>query len=243
MSKQFFLLLLVLAGYLVKAQLALYVESGAATFGYNDVRISGKDGTTFSLSKNFNSKISPFFRARINYAFGKRHTVSALYAPLTLSSEGVLSKDVYFQGQLFTSGKKAEYTWKFNSYRLSYQYNLVMRDKFLFAIGLTAKIRDAKIALRNQTTFAEKTNLGVVPLIRVYTEWKFAEQFNLILDGDALVGKQGRAEDVFLGFGYTPFNHLRVKAGYRLLEGGADNDEVYNFSAVHYGVIGAIWTF
>jgi hypothetical protein len=31
-----------------------------------------------------------------------------------------------------------------------------------------------------------------------------------------------------------------LKAGYRLLEGGADNDEVYNFTLVNYATIGLI---
>ena len=36
---------------------------------------------------------------------------------------------------------------------------------------------------------------------------------------------------------------VAVKAGYRLLEGGADVDEVYTFTAVHYASIGAIVRF
>jgi hypothetical protein len=29
-----------------------------------------------------------------------------------------------------------------------------------------------------------------------------------------------------------------MRAGYRLLEGGSDNDEVYTFAAIHYATIG-----
>jgi hypothetical protein len=31
---------------------------------------------------------------------------------------------------------------------------------------------------------------------------------------------------------------MRWRAGYRVLEGGADNDEVYTFSMFHYAVAG-----
>ena len=227
----------------VKSQLILDLESGAAAFGYNDVRISGSEGTQFSLSTDFKNNVSPFFRARVQYNIGKRHSVLALYAPLTIKSNGIFQKDIYFQDVIFKAGYITNSTWKFNSYRLTYQYNIIVKEKILFAVGLTAKIRDAKIALSNSDMSAEKTNLGIVPLIRFYADWKVAKKMHLILDGDALVAKQGRAEDILLAIGYDPIERLSIKLGYRLLEGGADNDEVYNFSSVHYAAIGASWTF
>ena len=227
----------------VKSQLILDLESGVAAFGYNDVRISGSEGTQFSLSTDFKNKVSPFFRARVQYNIGKRHSVLALYAPLTIKSNGIFQKDIYFQDVIFKAGYITNSTWKFNSYRLTYQYNIIVKEKILFAVGLTAKIRDAKIALSNSDMSAEKTNLGIVPLIRFYADWKVVKKMHLILDGDALVAKQGRAEDILLAIGYDPIERLSIKLGYRLLEGGADNDEVYNFSSVNYAAIGASWTF
>lgn len=126
---------------------------------------------------------------------------------------------------------------------MSYQYHLIAKEKFTFAIGLTGKVRDAKIALQNSTAFAEKTNLGFVPLIRFYADLTVGEKFHVIADGDALVAKQGRAEDVLFAIGYNPVQRWRIKLGYRILEGGADNDEVYNFSSVHYFVIATSFTF
>jgi hypothetical protein len=216
------------------AQLQIDLESGAAKFGYNDVRIPGKKGTFFSLKDDFKNNFSPFFRARLQYSIGKRHSILALYAPLTVESEGTPAKIIYFQDQVFEPGNRIHSRWKFNSYRLSYQYNLIRRERLIFAIGLTGKIRDAKIELTNSVVSARKTNIGFVPLIRFYMDVKFREKFHLIADGDALVAKQGRAEDVLFAFGYDIGKHIRIKLGYRLLEGGADNDEVYNFSSLHY---------
>jgi hypothetical protein len=34
-----------------------------------------------------------------------------------------------------------------------------------------------------------------------------------------------------------------VKIGYRILEGGADNDKVHTFSLFHYTVAGLVMTF
>lgn len=244
MKKITILILLIGFHHLAKSQLALDVESGVATFGYNDVRISGNEGTKFSLSDNFNTnKFNPYFRTRLQFTIGERHAVSALYAPLTIKGQGTSENDIYFQATDFKSGELMNTEWKFNSYRLTYQYNFIIKERFLMAAGLTVKIRDAKIALSNSQVTAEKTNLGVVPLVRFYADWNFVNNLHLIVDGDALVGKQGRAEDVLFAIGYNVSKPLRLKLGYRLLEGGADNDEVYNFSAVHYASISASWAF
>ena len=59
---------------------------------------------------------------------------------------------------------------------------------------------------------------------------------NLVLDGDALAspGGEGRAEDVLFALQVRAQEQVAVRAGYRLLEGGADVEEVYNFAWVHY---------
>lgn len=225
------------------AQVTLDAEAGICRFGYNDVRISGTEGTLFSLSDDFKSKVSPFYRARLSYTLKQRHVISALFAPLQIKSSGTPSQTIYFQNALFQQGMTTSYTWKFNSYRLSYHYNVVLRERFTLGLGLTAKIRDAKIALQNNDAYAEKTNLGIVPLIRFYADWQMAGRWHLIADGDMLVGPQGRAEDVLFAVGYMPREQMRLKLGYRLLEGGADNDEVYNFSSVHYASLSLAWTF
>jgi len=72
-----------------------------------------------------------------------------------------------------------------------------------------------------------------VPLISVIAQWQPTEQFSLVLDGDALAAPQGRSEDVLLAVTYKATNRLAFRAGYRILEGGADNETVYTFSLFH----------
>ena len=60
----------------------------------------------------------------------------------------------------------------------------------------------------------------------------------LLFDADALAAPQGRAEDVLLAATWALREGLFVYAGYRTLEGGADNDEVYTFAWFHYAVAG-----
>ena len=64
-----------------------------------------------------------------------------------------------------------------------------------------------------------------------------------MLDGDALAAPQGRAEDVLSAVAYQISDKFKIKAGYRILEGGADNDEVYTFSLFHYATLGIMINF
>ena len=155
-----------------------------------------------------------------------------------IKSDGQISDDVSFAGTLFPGNIDLYATYKFNSYRLTYRYDIVKKQRFDFGLGFTAKIRDAKIALSSDGLSGEKTNVGFVQILNFRLHWRLDEKFGILIDGDALAAKQGRAEDVLLAATYRFSDHLGVKAGYRILEGGADNDEVYSFALFHYASIG-----
>lgn len=53
-----------------------------------------------------------------------------------------------------------------------------------------------------------------------------------------LAASQGRAGDVLIAVVRDVGKATKLFAGYRILEGGADNDEVYTFSLFHYVVLG-----
>jgi hypothetical protein len=227
----------------VKAQALIDFETGIVSTGYNDVRIAGDNGTRFSLKDNLIPKTAFFYRIRLNYTIKLRHTISLLYAPLETKSEGKVTKDILFEGVVFPANSALVGTYKFNSYRLTYRYAIVQRPKFEFGLGLTAKIRDAKIALSSTGLVSEKTNVGFLPIINFRLLWNINDKFGLLLDGDALAAPQGRAEDVQIAATYKLSDNLNVRAGYRILEGGADNDEVYNFALFHYASVGLSYTF
>jgi hypothetical protein len=60
----------------------------------------------------------------------------------------------------------------------------------------------------------------------------------ILLEGDGLAAPQGRAEDVLVALEYRPTERVLLKAGYRVLEGGVDVAEVYNFTLVNYAAFG-----
>lgn len=222
------------------AQVELDFETGAVFSGYNDVRIPGDTGTLFSLSQELDADPSAFYRIRIFYHINQRHHVGALLAPLSIKSTGTLNRNLFFEGTTFTAGVPLETTYQFNSYRVIYRYDFLRTEKLDVGIGFTAKIRDAKIAVESGSLASEKTNVGFVPILHFRLHWHVTEKLALLIDGDALAAPQGRAEDVLAALTFGITEQLNLKLGYRILEGGANNDEVYNFTLVNYASLGVI---
>jgi hypothetical protein len=227
----------------IMAKTSVELESGIVSAGMSDVRIPGDTGTLFSLTDDLKSETPPFIRIRIIQPVGERHTISLLYAPLTIVSKGKLHKDINFAGTVFPANNNAEAIYKFNSYRITYRYEIVKNLKTEFGLGFTAKIRDAKIELKSAGLKSEKANVGFVPIINFRFHQNLNDKYGLLFEGDALAAPQGRAEDVFLGATYELSESMSFKLGYRILEGGADNDVVYNFALINYAVLGLQYNF
>lgn len=227
----------------VNAQAFIDLESGVVFTGYNNLRIPGDAGTLFSLKTDLNAKSTPFIRLRAGYTIKSRHTISVLYAPLTVKSHGSATFPIDFEGETFPANTPLDASYTFNSYRITYRYDLVKKPKFEFGLGFTAKIRDAEISLNSQGLAASKTNIGFVHIINFRVNWKMNEKIGVLFEGDALAAPQGRAEDVLLAGTYKFSDHIMVRLGYRILEGGANNDKVYNFALFHYASAGILYIF
>jgi hypothetical protein len=218
-------------------------ENGAVFSGYNDVRIPGDTGTTFSLTDDLKADPAYFWRVRVDFRVAPKHVLSVLAAPLTVNSSGSFDRQVQFAGETFAPGVPVTGRYVFNSYRVTYRYEFLNKGGWRFGLGVTAKVRDAATVLDSQGKHAEKTNLGGVPLVNFKLERDLGGRAVFRFEGDALAAPQGRAEDIFAGLVMPLNKNISVKAGYRLLEGGADNAEVYTFAAFHYVSVGAIIRF
>jgi hypothetical protein len=225
------------------AQWSLDIESGLPFQSYNDVRIPNETGTTFSFTDDFELQgpVIPF-RLLIGFTFAEKNHLFALFAPLGLKYEGIAPFDISFQQSLFTEGQQIEGFYKFNSYRLGYRRDLLRSDRWTFGVGFTAKIRDAQVKLSSSGMSDQKDDLGFVPLLHIFAAYEF-DRWMLYLDGDGLAGGPGRAFDFFLGGRMKITNNLSAKLGYRILEGGADVSEVYNFTLINFAAAGLAWEF
>ena len=222
----------------------LEIESGAVLPGYNNVQVSRSEGTRFSLKNDLNLPADIYYRLRLTWQIAPRHALSALFAPLTLAADGRPAGAIRFAGKDFAAGTPVDATYRFNSYRLTYRYTLVSSERVRLGIGFTAKIRDAVISVSDGTQEGKTTNVGFVPLLNLHLDWKWTPRWSLLAEVDALAapGGQGRAEDVAVAVAYTASPAWRFKAGYRLVEGGANVESVYNFALINYLFAGALFS-
>jgi hypothetical protein len=213
--------------------------------GYIDVRIPNETGTLFSLTDDLPAESKCVYRLRLGYQFHPRHSLTLLFAPLGLKAQGSLDKDISFNEDFFPANTDLQAFYKFNSYRLTYRFDIINSKKWKVGLGLTAKIRDAEVRLEDGEKRSSKTDVGFVPLLNFRVEWLFSGKMSFLLEGDALAspGGQGRAEDVLLALFYRLNDSIILKLGYRILEGGADVESVYNFSLLNYLIGGVVFRF
>ena len=202
----------------------------------NTIQVPNPGGTRFSLCDDFEISSKIYYRIRLNFLLRERHQISALFAPLTLSAQGVTDHELIFQDTAFPAGEKVEALYRFNSYRLTYRYLLLNKKKLQLWMGITAKIRDAKILLSSENYQNDTTNVGFVPLLNLVLDWSFGNKIGLLFEVDALAapGGQGRAEDVSLSLYHKLGQKIRLRIGYRFVEGGANVEEVYNFAFLSF---------
>ncbi|GAA4409043.1 hypothetical protein GCM10023187_31720 [Nibrella viscosa] len=76
-----------------------------------------------------------------------------------------------------------------------------------------------------------------MPLLNLYVNYQ-PGRLGLRVEGDGFVSPFGRAEDYFGGLTYALPPKTKLKAGYRILEGGGDTNNFYNFSIFHTLAVG-----
>lgn len=208
-------------------------EFGSVKNTYNKVRISGEEGTLFNLANSL-AQENFYHRISFSHKFKNKHGLRLLYAPLRLTGDDVYSQNINFQGVQFNANQKVETEYQFNSYRATYFYQIIDEAAWTARVGLSAKVREAKVKLTQNNVSKFKKNSGVVPLLYFYSEYKFSTGFRAALDFDGLAAPQGRAFDVAIMGGYYFSPQFHANLGFRMLEGGVDNDTVYNFSQLNY---------
>ena len=213
------------------------LEGGAAWQTRNDFRIPGDGGTLVELA-DYDSGPVAAFRATLTWDLTSRQSLRLLAAPLRVETTFTPDAPIVFQDLTFPAGQPTDATYVFNSYRLTWYWRFPSSGKWSFRLGATVKVRDAEIGLAGAPGSSVKDDLGAVPLLYAYARYQATDRFALELEADALAAPQGRAEDVSLKGVFRVSDRVDVDLGYRLLEGGADNDEVYTFAFFHYAVAG-----
>jgi len=148
-----------------------------------------------------------------------------------------------FRGGNLCSRRPTDGTWTFNSYR----GDLSLRALPEGHVGCSAsRQRESPRRAdppRGERKLSREDRISAWSLSSTSSSSAgWADRCRCSSRADALAAPQGRAEDIFAGIVVDAGKQWSIKAGYRFLEGGADNDEVYTFAAVHYvagGVVSA----
>jgi hypothetical protein len=215
------------------AQTFVNLESGAFFTEINDIR-NGNNGTLFSLKNDFQTPVSSFFRLRVGCLTNEKEHFSFLYAPLKIVETGTVDRDILFDGKNFKANIPVEAVYKFNSYRFTYNRRVINKDNFKLGIGLSAKIRDAGCSLKNREIFSENFTVGLAPLINLLANWDISQKMGIDFLGEGIAASKGRAIDISLSGRYSFSKNLQGNIGYRLLEGGANGTNGYNFIQLHF---------
>jgi hypothetical protein len=219
-----------------RERFALEIEGGALWQTRNDVRIPSETGTEFSLVDAAGKGPYAVYRVEAAFDVSERHGFRVIYAPIRIGETGTLDAPVFFAGESFNAGVATDAVYKFSSYRFTYRYLFYNGSTWRWKIGFTGFIRDARIALRQGSTFAEDTDVGFVPLAHLNGEARLSDRWRFVLDFEGLGASQGRAFDIAAKFSYSLSDRWEMALGYRTIEGGADVEEVYNFAWLHFAV-------
>lgn len=216
---------------------ALHAEAGPVWQTRNDFRIPGDRGTRVELGA-VDPGPSGSLRGSLTWDLTERQSLRLLAAPLTVETAFTPASPIVFQDLVFPAGQPTQARYVFNSYRLSWYWRFAPGHRWSLRLGATLKVRNAEIGLSGAPGRSVKDDLGVVPLLYAQARYQATERLALEAEADALAAPQGRAEDVSLKAVLRLTDAIDLDVGYRLLEGGADNDEVYTFGFFHYAVAG-----
>lgn len=221
----------------------LEVEGGGVWFGRNDVRIPGDTGTRFDLMTLTGKGPDPYVRFFGTYDIGARHALRLTLAPLEVTGTGELSEPVVFMDDEFAAGVRTRGTYKFNTYRLTYRWKFPESERWRWGAGVALLVRDARIALEQEGRRQSRSDLGFVPLLHVHGEYQVGDRMSVVLDMEGSWAPMGRAVDAAIKGRYEFRPGWRLLAGYRTLEGGADNDKVFTFAWLHHALAGIEYGF
>jgi len=172
-----------------RSRFELELEAGPVWQTRNDVRIpNDPSGTRFSLVTPLGNGPWPAGRVYATWHIGARHALRGLLAPLSVTGTGTVSGPIDFAGETFPGGPGLRGTYKFNSYRLTYRYRFLARERLGLWVGFTGKIRDAKIELEQGGLTARNTDVGFVPLLHLAADWQPTPRTHMLFDMDGLAG-------------------------------------------------------
>lgn len=216
----------------------LEAETGGLWFSRNRTQIPSDSGTRFDLDDLTGSGPDGYVRLSAQYQFNPRHSLRLAYVPIQVSGSGTLDEPVTFVDAEFDVDAPVRGLYRFDTYRLTYRWTFHRSERWDLGVGAAALVRDASIQLQQGDTVRTDDDLGVVPLLHAYGAYHLNPRTSVVLDIEGAAASQGRAVDASLTLRHELPSGWHLFAGYRTLEGGADNNDVYTFAWMHFATAG-----
>jgi hypothetical protein len=220
----------VFAASLCRADVRLDLDSGATWIPRNRAAFPGDSGDRFDLARASTSGPAPAIRAEAVWPASPQTEWRLLAAPFRAVGSGRLDSAVSFGGMEFQAGD-VRGRYRFDSYRLTFRSLWKEGPRSRWMAGGTLKVRDAEIGLDQGGESRRTRNTGFVPLLHIAGIERLGGPLSLELQVDGLWAPQGYAIEgeakAVLSSGSGEWF-----AAVRILDGGADNDEVYAFASL-----------
>lgn len=221
----------------------LWIEGGSFWVPKNEIRIPAED-TKVDFKSLAGGGARPFFRVNYLQNLDAKRGFRVLYAPLSYSGTGQLSQITQFNGNTFAAGVDTKASYRFNSYRASYWTTPRGIDaRWNLRLGVTLKVRDASVGLSQTGVSSHYDDVGIVPLFYASGERTLGPRWKFMFDFDGFAVRVGRALDLGLYVTYDMNPQTVVSFGTRALDGGADNDKVFNAATITYLSVGVGYRF
>ena len=107
-------------------------------------------GDRIDLVEDLGLEKTRFSQIRAVLRPAKKHKLRFEFTPIHYAQpEGVLTRDVIFNGKLYNLSLPVDTSLNWNAYRFTYEYDIIYRDRGFFGILLEAKYTDVEATLKN----------------------------------------------------------------------------------------------
>jgi hypothetical protein len=214
-------------------------ETGISSVIKNEFRVPKQGGTDVQ----FPDSSQMYYRVEGSWDWNERHGLRFVVAPFSYSEKINTTAPIVFDKTTFASNTETSLNFKFNSYRLGYVYHWIQDTNWTLDVGGTLKVRDALISVEQAGVEEKFTDFGFVPLLYLKVARHWNELWSTALTADGAGSPQGYAVDALIDIEYRWREAYTLSLGYRLLDGGADNDTLKTFSTIQYLSTGLNYSF
>ena len=191
---------------------------------------AGIVGTELNLEDDLGVDNESYPVIEVFAGIGKHHLSLAFYN-LDFDGDTVLTKDIYFNGELFQANERVLSSLEYDNYDVMYRYDLIDLENFLAggSLGLVARLMvfDGSTSIASATVTAKEDFTAPIPMVGANFHVGILKD---ILEARVLVTGIGYSDNTaFDGqaeISLTPFPFLDIHGGYRFLKIDVEEDDV-----------------